>query len=178
MCPQPRLLMQNTMQMTAEKQKMPVNNDCTGKGSPPPPTLKIARKNTTSHHKNLLWKQQGPSLLLIILEKQSTHRGEERVSVRALVGEMTYPFLSALVDGPGEGTVTVPTLSSPIWMVVPKVLLRYLLLMLRSRSARRVTAMSSGLSRWRVTPPFSPSSSGCSSSPVLADVDFVSGLCS
>ena len=31
-CPQPRLLMQNTMQMTAEKQKMPVNNDCTGKG--------------------------------------------------------------------------------------------------------------------------------------------------
>ena len=172
------------MQMTAEKQKMPVNNDCTGKGSPPPPTLKIAQdqrnkeKMPQATTKNLLWKQQGPSLLSIILETQSTHRGEERVSVRALVGELTYPSLSALVDGAGAGTVTVPTLSSLIWMVVPKGLLRYLLSMLRSRSARRVTAMSSGLSRWRVTPPFSPRSSGCSLSPVLADVGFVSGLCS
>ena len=167
------------MQMTAEKQKMPVNNDCTGKGSPPTTHPKdCTRKSATSHHINLLWKQQGPSLRLIILETQSTHRGEERVSVRALVGEMIYPFLSALVDGPGAGTVTVPTLSSLIWRLVPKGLLRYLPSMLRSRSARRVTAMSSGLSRWRVTPPFSPRSSGCPLSPVLADVEFVSGLCS
>lgn len=42
---------------------------------------------------------------------------EERVLVGewgALVGEMTYPSLSALVDGAGAGTVTVPTLSSLI----------------------------------------------------------------
>lgn len=48
-------------------------------------------------------------------KKHTQERGEVLVGEwGALVGEMTYPSLSALVDGAGAGTVTVPTLSSLI----------------------------------------------------------------
>lgn len=78
--------------------------------------------------------------------------GDEEEQRRRLAVWMTYPSPPALVDGAGAGTVTVPTLSSLIWMVVPKGLRRYLLSMWRSSSANRVTAMSSGLLGRRIRP--------------------------
>lgn len=70
----------------------------------------------TSKHKNLLLKQM--TLSFGVTGGNTKHRQrEEGVLVGkwgALVGEMTYPSLSALVDGAGAGTVTVPTLSSLI----------------------------------------------------------------
>lgn len=77
---------------------------------------------------------------------------DEEEQRRRLAFWMTYPSPPALVDGAGAGTVTVPTLSSLIWMVVPKGLRRYLLSMWRSSSANRVTAMSSGLLGRRIRP--------------------------
>ena len=68
-------------------------------------------------------------------------------------GRMTYPSPRAPVESEGPGTVTVPTLSSLIWMVLPSGLCRYLRSMWLSRSASRITAMSSGLSRWRWSVP-------------------------
>lgn len=65
---------------------------------------------------NCCEKQQRPSLVKT-METKSTHREGKGVLVGewgALFGEMTYPSLSALVDGAGAGTVTVPTLSSLI----------------------------------------------------------------
>lgn len=84
-------------------------------GVPTPPKklhkTKETNKNATSHHKNLQ-----PHFLSNMGNIKHTQR-KERVVVGewgALVGEMTYPSLSALVDGAGAGTVTVPTLSSLI----------------------------------------------------------------
>lgn len=115
--------MHNTMHMTAEKSK-PVNNAYTGmKLSGVLPTHP---KNCTRPKKQTKMQQatteiccessKDPHFLSNMGNIKHTQR-EERVLVGewgALVGEMTYPSLSALVDGAGAGTVTVPTLSSLI----------------------------------------------------------------
>lgn len=74
------------------------------------------QKKAKSHHKMCCESSKEPHCLSGMGNIKHTQR-EERVSVGewgALVGEMTYPSLSALVDGAGAGTVTVPTLSSLI----------------------------------------------------------------
>ena len=91
------------------------------KGAAPQPTQKTAqdqrnKKMPQATTTSCCESSKDPHFLSTMGNIKHTQR-EERVLVGewgALVGEMTYPSLSALVDGAGAGTVTVPTLSSLI----------------------------------------------------------------
>lgn len=118
--------MHNTMQMTAENKQTSksVNNADTGnesERSPPRPQKNCTRSKKQTKMQQATTKiccesNKDPHFLRYMENIKQTQR-EKRVLVGewgASVGEMTYPSLSALVDGAGAGTVTVPTLSSLI----------------------------------------------------------------
>lgn len=129
----PKLLTHDTMQMTAGEMKTIQSNDAyvgneagqsPHSAPPPPPKKKKLHKTMKTKMQQATTKlcsessKDSPLSASMGNNKNSTHRRGERSQWGGewgtLVGEMTYPSLSALVDGAGAGTVTVPTLSSLI----------------------------------------------------------------